>query len=47
MALFQNSSLLASSKQFGSIVDKSARCVCSSEWIFLLVSTLASLFPII
>ena len=47
MALFQNSSSLASSKQVSSIVDESARCVCSSEQILLLVSTLASLFPII
>ena len=38
MALFKNSSLLASSKQFGSIVDKSVRCVCSGEQILLLVS---------
>jgi hypothetical protein len=47
MAFFKNSSLLAYSKQFGSIVDESARCVSSGEHILLLVSTPASLFLIV
>ena len=36
-----------SSKLLDSIVHSSARCFCSGEWILLLVSTFAYLFPII
>jgi len=45
ISLTQCSSLLASSKWLGSIVDNSARCLCSGECIILWVSTSASLFP--
>jgi len=45
--LIHNLSFISSTNLLGSIMDNSTRCLCSSKWILLLVSTPPSLFPII